>query len=47
MSTFGPAVLRFIERLSSLRRLKCTSMIEKGPPLYRSCPLFGGQNVHV
>ena len=28
----GPAILSFIERLSSLRRLKCTSIIEKGPP---------------
>ena len=26
----GPAVLCFIERLSSLPRLKCTSIIEKG-----------------
>ena len=27
----GPAILSFIEKLSSLRRLKCTSIIEKGP----------------
>ena len=25
------AILSFVERLSSLRRLKCTSIIEKGP----------------
>ena len=31
MDTLGPAILSFIERLSSLRRLKCTSIIEKGP----------------
>ena len=31
MDTLGPAILPFIERLSSLRRLKCTSIIEKGP----------------
>ena len=27
----GQAILSFIERLSFLRRLKCTSIIEKGP----------------
>ena len=27
----GPAIMSFIERLSSLRRLKCTSIIENGP----------------
>ena len=27
----GQTILSFIERLSSLRRLKCTSIIEKGP----------------
>ena len=31
MDTFGTAILSFIERLSSLRRLKSTSKIEKGP----------------
>ena len=31
MDTLGPAFLKSIERLSSLQRLKCTSMIEKGP----------------
>ena len=31
MDTLGPAILSFIERLSSLQRLKCTSIIEKGP----------------
>ena len=31
MDTFGAAILSFIERLFSLRRLKCTSIIEKGP----------------
>ena len=40
--------LIFIERLSSLRRLKCTSIIEKEPIAY---PLFGvsiirGSTVH-
>ena len=30
MDTLGPAILFFIERLSSLWRLKCTSIIEKG-----------------
>ena len=42
-------IFPFIERLSSLRRLKCTSIIEKGPQsvsfiekvffLYSKCPL--------
>ena len=27
----GPGILSFIERLSFLWRLKCTSIIEKGP----------------
>ena len=31
----GPQSVSFIERLSSLQRLKCTSMIEKGPQV---CP---------
>ena len=32
MDTFGPGILFFIlERLSSLWRIKCTSIIEKGP----------------
>ena len=31
MDTLGPGSLSFIDRLSSLRRLKCTSIIEKGP----------------
>ena len=31
MDTFGSAILSFIERLSSLWRLKRTSIIEKGP----------------
>ena len=31
MDKLEPAILSFIERLSSLRRLKCTSIIEKGP----------------
>ena len=31
MDMLGAAILSFIERLSSLRRLKCTSIIEKGP----------------
>ena len=31
MDTLGPAILSFIERLSSLWRLKCTSVIEEGP----------------
>ena len=30
MDTLGAAILSFIERLSSLWRLKCTSIIEKG-----------------
>ena len=43
-----PAILPFIERLSSLRRLKCTSILEKGPQSVSFCrkvfllrPLFG------
>ena len=32
----GPGILSFIERLSSLWRLKCTSIIVK------VCPLYGG-----
>ena len=31
MNTFGPAILSFLERLSSLRRIECTVIIEKGP----------------
>ena len=31
MDPFGPVILLFIERLSSLRMLKCTGIIEKGP----------------
>ena len=31
MVTLGPAILFFIERLSSLWRLKCIAIIEKGP----------------
>ena len=31
MDTFGQAILSFIEKLSSIRGLKCTSIIEKGP----------------
>ena len=30
MDMLGPAILSFIERLYFLRRLKCTSRIEKG-----------------
>ena len=45
----GTSHLSIIERLSSLWRSKCTSIIEKGPqcPLLRGCPLYGGQNVLV
>ena len=31
MDMLGPGILSFIERLSSLWRLKSTSIIEKGP----------------
>ena len=44
----GPAISSFIERLSSLQRLKCTSIIEKGHKsvpfierFFLSCPLLG------
>ena len=37
MDTLGPVILSFIERLSSLQRLKCTSIIEKG---LKVCPLY-------
>ena len=49
MDPFGLVILLFIERLSSLQRLKCTGIIEKGPQsvsfierfffLYSECPL--------
>ena len=39
MDTLGSAVLSFIERLSSLWMLKCTSIKEKGPQNVMS--LFG------
>ena len=49
MDPFGLVVLFFIERLSSLWRLKCNGIIEKGPQsvsfiyrgffLYSQCPL--------
>ena len=31
MDTSGQGILSFIERLSSLQRLNCASVIEKGP----------------
>ena len=46
--------MSFIERLSSLRRLKCTSIIEKGPKsvsfierFFVLCPLFRGSTVYT
>ena len=37
----GPGILSFIERLCSLLRLKCTSIIEKGPQfIERLCSLL-------
>ena len=49
----GSTILSFIERLSSLWRLKCTSMIEKRPQsesrffvsFSSECPLFGGSSI--
>ena len=48
----GSTILFFIERLPSLWRLKCTSMIEKRPQSERrfvcpflECPLFGGSSI--
>ena len=53
MDSLGPAVLAFVERLSSLRRLKCTSIIE-GPRnvaikerFFLLRPLFGVSNISV
>ena len=43
--------MSFIERLSSLRRLKCTSIIEKGPQsvslLFRVSIIRGSSGVRV
>ena len=44
MGTLGPAILSFIERLSSLQRLNCMSIIERGPQCvsflgFSVCPL--------
>ena len=39
-SWMGPAILSFIERLSSLRRLKCTSIIEIAPQNVSYCVLY-------
>ena len=48
MDTLGPGILSFIERLSNLRRLKCTSIIDMKPQsvsfyrgVYLLCALFG------
>ena len=40
VDTLGPAILSFIERLSSLWRLRCTSVIEKGPQIVSSIERF-------
>ena len=49
IETLRPAILSFIERLSSLWRLKCTSIIEKGPQsvpfierFFLLCPISKG-----
>ena len=48
MDTLGPAILFFIERLSSLLGLKCASIIEKGPQIVSFIErfnLFGDLNL--